>query len=403
MVGKDTDSSIGSTITNGSDAKAIDLAEQLKQLKMEPKTRTVSPPSRESDVSEETTSTSAPSTPAPVDKQRRHSVQIKIEDSPAPNLPQQTPVRHTAASAPSAIPLPSSPGSSETGSTPSSPGSTVAHLPSITPPGKRLNQAIADTKQRNEAMKALFVKAEAYSEAITWKPIHQRLDPKAQTVLDKVYNDENRFNPEECLRNEALYQARISAVINLRKKEEQRVLAIIEAARAEERKKFEEEQARLAADQERFRLDQEAKQAAYRAQIERHRQEAETQRLKEEAERVAAAAKAREEQATKDEAEKKKKAESEAAAKAAQEALRKTEEEAAKMANSPGRMTAKAESENIFRVLKNLKEVRAKARAAGDWVKSTGINAIVRELRPRFGQLTGEKQQTITLVWSLFL
>lgn len=382
-----------------------------------------------------------PHTPAPQDKQRRHSVQIRIEDSPAPSIrPEQTPAKDSSSQAketsarrsksisPSSYALPESPespGSAASIALPESPESPSSYpLPDspedhpgsdpvltsprshddedlvsdFTPPPKRINYAVEDNRKYKEEMKKLFKKADAYSQAVAWEPKNKQMDSSAQASLDKIHNDKNRFNHEECVRNEAIYQARISAIIEEKRREDERIEAVKEAARAEERRKFEEEQARLAAEQERFRLEEMAKQAALRDKIERARQEAETQRLAEEAEKAAAEAKHRQEQAAKDQAEAAKKAEAEKVAAAAKQALLETQREAEKLANSPGRTPIHIERQHINRVIKNLSDARDAAEAAGDWVKTTGLRTIVRFLRPKFGQLTGEKTQTVALV-----
>jgi hypothetical protein len=330
---------------------------------------------------------------------------------------QKTPNQHTyrklPTTSPRTLPLPESPIGSEQGSAHSSRAVSVEGSPVHTANNKeRLetrNRAAAHAEALANRLEILHIKAQEYSESITRQPI----DKKLARELDALFSKENRFDPREAALLEEQYQQKIRAVYEKRVVEEQKQLEIerkeqerlraAEAARkaAEEQKQREEEERRRKQEEELERKRQEvvAAQAAREAQQKR---EAETKRQAEE--------KARQEQAARQKAE----SDRHAAAKAQQDAAAAQASQASQASQAPqasqaaaqtptqpsgpqvyGRRSMETERANVQRVISNLKTLKT---LNPGYLKDSGLKQIRRDMMPKFGQLTGERQQTVQVV-----
>jgi len=242
--------------------------------------------------------------------------------------------------------------------------------------------AVADAEAITSRLEILHIKAAEYSEAITRPESNRQLARE----LDALFTKENRFNPKEAALLEAEYQQKIRAVYDRRVAEEHHLLEL-----------------------ERLELErQAAEKAAEKAAEEQRRREAEELRKALEKKRQEEAAKARAEQEKK-EAEAKKAAEDKAREeREAQEKAQKQQADAAATVTQPqspplqsaapqvyGRRSFETEAANVKRVITELKGLRQLDLA---YVKASGLKRIRRELVPKFGQLTGMKDQTINVV-----
>ncbi|KAI5815002.1 GLE1-like protein-domain-containing protein [Pyronema omphalodes] len=327
---------------------------------------------------------------------------------------QKTPNQHTyrklPTTSPRTFPLPESPIGSEQGSAHSSRSGSVESSPVHTANNKeRLesrNRAAAHAEALANRLEILHIKAQEYSESITRQPV----DKKLARELDALFSKENRFDPREAALLEEQFQEKIRVVYNKRlaeeeeqaeiARQEQERLRVAEAARkaAEELKQRQEEERRRKQEEELERQRQEAL-AAQAAREAQQKREAEAKRQAEE--------KARQEEAARQKAE----SDRQAAAKAQQDAAAaqasrasqasQTSQASQAAAQAPtqpagpqvyGRPSVEVEKANVQRVINNLKELKT---LSSDYLKDTGLKQIRRDMVPKFGQLTGERQQTV--------
>lgn len=276
-------------------------------------------------------------------------------------------------------------------------------------------RAVADAEAITSRLEILHIKATEYSEAITRPESNRQLARE----LDALFSKENRFNPKEAAQLEAEYQQKIKVVYDRRVAEEQRQLELErqeqERIRALEaaKKAAEEQRQREAA--ERLRREQE--------ELERKRQEAEAAQARAEQERKQAEARKAAEDNERRQREalqnaQKQQADAAAAANAANAnaanaananaaSANAASANAANAANSPsaplqgaasdvyGRRSFEAETAKVKRVITNLKGLK---QLDETFLKESGLKLIRRELIPKFGQLNGLKEQTVTVV-----
>ncbi|KAI5798718.1 GLE1-like protein-domain-containing protein [Pyronema domesticum] len=302
---------------------------------------------------------------------------------------QKTPNQHTyrklPTTSPRTFPLPESPIGSEQGSAHSSRAVSVEGSPVHTANSKeRLetrNRAAAHAEALANRLEILHIKAQEYSESITRQPI----DKKLARELDALFSKENRFDPREAALLEEQYQQKIRAVYEKRVAEEQKQNKN-NAKKKNGRRKQEEEL-------ERKRQEMVAARAA---REEQQKREAETKRQAEE--------KARQEQAARQKAE----SDRQAAAKAQQDAaaaqvsqVSQAPQASQAVAQTPtqpsgpqvyGRRSMETERANVQRVISNLKALKT---LNPGYLKDSGLKQIRRDMMPKFGQLTGERQQTV--------
>jgi hypothetical protein len=338
--------------------------------------------------------------PETVAKSPGHS--LNASNIQYPSLEQSTPVRKKSAESreesrvsPARMPLPDSDsedawseldsiGSSPTSSRDRSPRQEFEPLRTSYHSGLK-NNTISHAQALAERLARLDRKAQEYSILIS-RPLE---DKKYARKFDAVYNSGNRFDAREAAELEERYQQKIRAVWQRQRDKEIRE----EQLRREE----EERKAREAAEAARKAAEEKAR----KEEEERRRKEQEEQERKrrEEAAAKAQADKLRAEEEAKKQAAAKAQLEQEAKAREAQEKVAADAQTAVPTAPQvSGRKTTASEREAVARILKNLKEVRKMGENDPAFLKNGGLGAIRRELRPKFGQLNGEKAQTIAVV-----
>jgi nucleoporin GLE1 len=309
-------------------------------------------------------------------------------------------MNYTPFKSPRNFPLPASPEGNEIASDDegdSSGNSPERHLDVNRP---QPNLAAAHAAKLTEKLSILSIKAEQFSEAMAYRGP----DKKYHQQIEDIYNSKDRFDPAEAARLEAIWQGKVRAVLE---KEEKRQydLWMAEQARLEaERRAKEAEAARIA--EERRKREEEERRKREAEEAERRRKEQETanakaqadkERADKEAAERAAAEQARQEQQRKENEarqQQQQQQQQQQASAAPAQAVPSTPIQAAEgpLPFSP-RKELLTDAISAARVIQNLKALRKQC--TPEYLKSHDINGIGREFRPKFGQLTGEKRQTI--------
>jgi membrane protein involved in colicin uptake len=251
------------------------------------------------------------------------------------------------------------------------------------------------------------IKSHHYTEAVT----RPTIDRKLAQGLESIYTNVNRFDPKEAAELEEEYQRKIRIIYDRQVAKEQRQIEKERLEKekirlAEEKRKLEEDQ-KQREEEERLRKEQE--------EIERKKREEEEKKAKAEQDKKDAEARRIAEEKAKAEKEAREKAEQQQAAAAAANAAQQKAQAAQAQAQAQqaqaqaqqaqsaqqatpevyGRMSMATKAAAVRRIIKNLKELE---KLDETFIKNSGLNAIRRELMPKFGQLTGQKDQTIQVV-----
>ncbi|KAI5805894.1 GLE1-like protein-domain-containing protein [Geopyxis carbonaria] len=332
---------------------------------------------------------------------RRNVDQPAVVETPSRNRPLSL-----SSVSPRRMPLPDSPGDmSEVGSEDGYPVSPSQELriqhdqfsPVVARTNmKQKNASATHAEEITQKLQILNIKAQQYSEAITYTPSDRELVRE----LEKIYTNENRFDPEQARLLEDVWQGKVRAVVA---KEEQRQhdLRVAEQARIEEERRLREaEAARIAAEQQRRREEQERHRRQQEEEERRRREEegrvqAEKERVEVEKKRLAEE-KTRQENEAKQKAQQQISAQNQAQAQAQRNAQQSAQQSPAQdQPVVPGRISQDVENASIDRIIANLKEVK-KICENEDFMRENGLSKIVRDCRPKVAQLTGDKTQTIT-------
>lgn len=275
--------------------------------------------------------------------------------------------------------------------------------------GPAKSSAIIHAQEVAAKLETLDLKAQEYGRVTSMTP----LDKKFKRAIAAIYTKENRFDPKEAADLERAYQEKIQRVIEKRRQEELKWEEIkkqeqeqLQREAEEAARKVAEEQARREQEESRRREEENEKrrreEEAAKARVEKQKAEEQTRRQAEHRAREEREEKQKaEDQAKQTATEASNKAE---AAAARAESLRKQQVEpealrvSARLPPGPGRKRPETQSENLPRILKNLKLLRQTPDR--EFIKQSGLFKARRDIIPRFGQVTGIKEQTIQLVRS---
>lgn len=339
------------------------------------------------------------------------------------SLPIVTPARNKnmlPTTSPRVYPLPESPNGSDDSSLNESPvlpptGSPTNFLsPSANRNGK--NPSIARSEAMVKRYAILNIKAYEYTE-LTFRPASEK---KIAAELDAIYSKENRFDPQEAALLEEEFQRKVRIVhdrkaeeefreAEMEREEQERIRTIEAAKKAAEEQKRREQAERARKEQEQIEKKR-AEEETIKAQAEQKRKEAaEAKRQADEKARLEREAK---DKANKEQAAAKAAADATAQAQAAQAAQAAQVAQAAQPQQQaptqptpstpliqqplvPGRKSFANDSANVKRVITNLKGLK---KLGDQFLKESGLKQLRRDMIPKLGQLTGQKQQTIIVV-----
>lgn len=257
------------------------------------------------------------------------------------------------------------------------------------------NNSVSHSQAIADRLNLLDLKAHEYTIASTLN--NNNNGKRANREFTLVYLEKNRFNAQEAAALEEEYQRKVRHIFKLRLEEE--------AKRAREEL---ERQTRAAAEAARRAAKEKARQEELQ-QRQREQEELEQRRKHEELARAQAEKEREEEEkkqeAVQKEAELKKQQEEKAArdkaAQVAAEQAKQQQQQQPQQYTGPqvyGRKSVSAETAAVNKVLAALKKVRQDVSNEPQFIKSKNLMAIRRELRPKLGQLNGEKAQTVAVV-----
>lgn len=216
----------------------------------------------------------------------------------------------------------------------------------------------------------------------------------ARREFARVYLQEPRFDAAEAAKLEQQFQEKVRTVCDARVAiEAQHARAEAEKRRVEEERRAEVERQQREAAERAERERKEAEERRARAELERMRQEKE---LAEIAEREKAARLAREAKEQEERVERERRERVEAEAQAA--ATRARADSQAERPQMYGRKSTSVEGLAAERVIASLHKLRHDVASEPQFVKDMKLLAIRRGLRPKFGQLNGERTQTVGVV-----
>lgn len=227
-------------------------------------------------------------------------------------------------------------------------------------------------------------------------------DKKANHEFTLVYLEENRFNAQEAAALEEQFQKKVRFLFEKKRAEEIR-RAQLEREERERQARAAEEAARRAAEE---RARQEEMQRRQREQEEQERRRKQEELARAEAEKQRLEEEKKKQEAAQKEAELKKQEEEKAAKDREAQAAQQQQQQQGQIQQYTGpqvygRKVVSAETTAVNKVLASLKKVRQDVSNEPQFMKSKNLMAIRRELRPKLGQLNGERQQTVAVVSSL--
>lgn len=257
------------------------------------------------------------------------------------------------------------------------------------------NNSVTHSKALADRLNMLDLKAHEYTIAGALS----NNDKKANHEFTLVYLEENRFNAQEAAALEEQFQRKVRYLFEKKRAEDLR-RAQLEREEQERQARAAEEAARRAAE-EKARQEEIVRRQREKEEQDRKRKEEELARAEAEKQRIEE--EKRKQEAAQKEAELKKQAEDKAANEAAQvaQANAAAQQQQPQQYTGPqvyGRKVVSAEAAAVNNVLASLKKVRKDVSNEPQFMKSKNLMAIRRELRPKFGQLNGERQQTIAVV-----
>lgn len=263
------------------------------------------------------------------------------------------------------------------------------------------NNSVSHSKALADRLNMLDLKAHEYTIAGALN----NNDRKANHEFTLVYLEENRFNAQEAAALEEQFQKKVRFLFENRRAEETR-RAQQEREEWERQVRAAEEAARRATEQ---RAQQEEMQRHLREQEEHERRRKQDELARAEAEKQRAEEERKNQEAAQKEAEMKKQEEEKAVNDRAVQQLQQQHQQQQQQQQQHqqqqhtgpqvyGRKAVGAEAAAVGKVLTALKKVRQDVGNETQFMKSKNLMAIRRELRPKLGQLNGEKQQTIAVV-----
>jgi chemotaxis protein histidine kinase CheA len=341
----------------------------------------------------------------------------KLQESPkivsgTPTCPRRssakTPSSALPTKSPRQFPLPDSPEGSPVSSPESSPIISLQPSPmrpvDLSPFNQKKSHASITAAAASARFGIFEIKSHHYTEAVT----RPTIDRKLAQGLESIYTNVNRFDPQEAAELEEEYQRKIRIIYDRQVAKEQRQI---------EKERLEKEKIRLAEEKRKLEEDQKQREEEERVrkeqeEIERKKREEEEKKAKAEQDKKDAEARRIAEEKAKAEKEAREKAEQQQAAAAAANAAQAQAQAQAQAAQAQaqaqqaqsaqqatpevyGRMSMATKAAAVRRIIENLKGLK---KLDQPFLKNSGLNAIRRELMPKFGQLTGQKDQTIQVV-----
>ncbi|KAA8903656.1 GLE1-like protein-domain-containing protein [Sphaerosporella brunnea] len=318
------------------------------------------------------------------------------------NTPAKTPSSTLPSKSPRLFPLPDSPEGSPLSSGDSSPFLQSSprrnnFSPLMNRRGK--SQAACQAEALAARLEILHIKAHEYSEAIA----RPTVDKKLARELEALFSKENRFDPKEAAALEEEYQRKIRVVYDKRVAEERRQMEFerLEHVRQqlEEEKRILLEAQKQREEEERVRREKEEVEQKKReaeaamARAEQEKKDAEARRLAEEKAKAEQAAKAKADAAAAAAATaaQQQAAQTAPTAQAAQAAQAQSAQSGAAQEDY-GRMSLATKAAGVKRIINNLKTLK---NLPEQFLKDTGLKQARRQLIPKFGQLNGQKDQTL--------